>query len=115
MTPLFTLGDVLQTPQGFVLAGSLNSPLPNNPSSVGFYDRNNHFISWIVQKLDFTVSTSNKINLFLLLGEIEIPNALQPGTTIYSDHLDPDGVLPSNQHSQARSRQRGSIPKTKSA
>ena len=89
MSPLFILGDILQTTQGVVLAGSLNSPLPNNPSSVGFWNGGDRFVCWTVRETYFTVSISNKIDLFLLLGSIQLPSILKPGAIIYFDREAP--------------------------
>ena len=96
MTPLFTLGDILRTPQGIVLAGSINSQLDFNPSSIGFYDQSNRFFSWTVENIQFTVSASDKINLFLLLGNIDFPSTFKPGVTIYAEPLKTETVLAAN-------------------
>ncbi len=95
-TLIFELADILNTPQGIVLAGayssihrSLGDVLQEvnqhleEIKSIEFKDSLGKIVTLPVEKVQYTTSIEDQVNIFLLLGHVEIPSNLVPGTPIY--------------------------------
>lgn len=95
-TPIFELADILDTPQGIALAGAYSSVQTSvgnvlkevnqhleGIKSIEFKDSLGKIVTLPVEKVQYTISIEDRVNIFLLLGHVEIPNNLVPGTPIY--------------------------------
>ena len=98
-TPIFELADILHTPQGVALAGAYSSTAKSlgdvleeinhhvaGLTSIEYKDNSDRVVNLPVEKVQYTTSIEDRINIFLLLGHIEIPSSLIPGTPIYRSH-----------------------------
>jgi hypothetical protein len=98
MIPLFELADILHTPQGITLAGAyspcsvgqslsellceLNQRL-DGLTSISYLSNSSDSQDLPLQKVQYTTSVGEGVNLFLLLGHQDLPSDLVPGTLIY--------------------------------
>lgn len=110
MTPIFELADILHTPEGVAIGGAYSPSSPHQSlsdvlaeinqhleqlTSVNFYDRDHHSIALPVKLVKYTTSIADGVNLFFLLGHIDLPEDLTPGTIIYRDlSQSPDATTP---------------------
>ena len=104
LIPIFALADILHTPQGIALCGTNHSspqlltqiskidrPI-EEITSISFRDRHHRLVSLPVLKVQYTTSISGGVNLFLLLGQVELPSDLTLGTIIYYTVLQSDST-----------------------
>ena len=95
-TPIFELADILHTPQGVALAGAYSSSDKSlgdvldeinchieGLTSIEYKNNFDQIVTLPVEKVQYTTSVGERVNIFLLLGHVEIPSNLIPGTPIY--------------------------------
>ncbi|MGL4879579.1 MAG: hypothetical protein ACRC8K_00760 [Waterburya sp.] len=98
MIPIFKLVDILHTPEGIALAGAYSSDSLHQSldsllceinqrldglSSISYLSNSSDYQHLPLQKVQYTTSIGDRVNLFLLLGHLELPPDLVPGTLIY--------------------------------
>lgn len=98
MIEIMTVGDIIKTPKGIVIGGKLSSyngvqslqesleemsKKPKNMSFILYKDRTGNYNKILIKDSQFTTSVRDTINLFFLLGNIDLPQEIKEGSTIY--------------------------------